>query len=332
MEKRHADMKVSSSGSPLKKQKGGGFDVPEGIDLPEKESRLLAKMMEHHMHQPNFGVKYDTIRGELGIGLRVKSEVAAWKNLREQGLIKEGDIKQEFVMTEKGLEYGATPEYKEYIKDMNIISLTNEDHQTKIKKHLNPKYKERGGQIFDLLVKYGSLTAIELAAFLKTKRGSHNFSYGLKELKDKNYVELDPSPARKVKGKMLRLSDRAFLKPEDRPKSEVLDLNALAKTLADNAARKRGQESPNKDKKEITKEEKITANAKEESDVTAPDAAPNVKSEEIIECGLATKGNTSIKKVEEEADDAIGDSEMKEVIGETSGVATAGAEATNVKE
>ena len=187
-------------------------------------------------------VAYERLRVELGIGLRVKSQVAAWKALQDDGYIEPANGK-DFQLTQKGLDFAATPEYTAYIKDLNIVSLTNEDHQARIKKHLCEKHRKRGVEIFDHLAKHGSLTANELAALVGTKRGTHKFSYALKELKDKGYVEIDSAPTRKVKGKLLRLSDRAFLKPEDRVETEAIDTDMLTKALKDNAARKRGGDS-----------------------------------------------------------------------------------------
>lgn len=228
--------------------------------LPDREIAFLTKMMEHHMAGRD-GVGYETLRLELNIGQRVKSQLAAWKNLIDSGYI-EVNSGREYKLSQKGLDLAATPEYKEYIKDLNIVSATNDDHQARIKKHLNPKHKKRATQIFDFLVQYGSLTALELAALVGTKRGSHAFSYGLKELKEKGYIEIESNPIRKTRGKMLRLSDKAFLKPEDRPQPESVDSVELAKKVEENSSpRKNGGDTKKKgsDQKEVVvkKEKKV---------------------------------------------------------------------------
>lgn len=261
-----------SKRSPSPDNQGGGpkrskLDNGDAADnLPEKEVKFLTKMMERKQRGQEGGVNYETLRVELGIGQRVKSQMAAWKNLQEWGYIAHADGGKSFILTEKGLEYAATPEYKEYIKDLDIVSATNEDHQDRIKKHLNKSHQKRGAQIFDFLVQYGSLTAVELAALCGTKRGSHKFSYALAELKAKKYVELDASPQRQYKGKLLRLADMAFLTSEDRPQPADLDLEDLAEKVKTNAGRKRdgkgddsngGKVKPKKVKMEKIKQEKV---------------------------------------------------------------------------
>lgn len=240
MPKRNAGNEPSASASKVQK-----------VDLPEKANIFLAKMMEHHMRGATCG--YEKLRVELGIGLRVKSQVAAWKLLREEGFIEEAEGK-DFRLTQKGLDHAATPEYKEYITELNVVSLTNEEHQARIKKLLDAKYKPRTIEIFELLDKYGSLTAIELAALIGCKRGTHKFSYGLKELKDKKYVESDPSG-----GKRLRLADTAFLTPEDRKKPEAIDPAELAKAVEDNAQSKKASSKKDEDAKRPTKKPKKKA-------------------------------------------------------------------------
>jgi len=250
MSKRNAGSEPSASASKMQK-----------VDLPEKANIFLAKMLEHHKRGMTSG--YEKLRVELGIGQRVKSQQAAWKLLREEAFIEEAEGK-DFRLTQKGLDHAATPEYKEYIKELNIVSLTNEDHQARIRnKLLDAKYKAKTIQIFDLLDKYGSLTAIELAALIGCKRGTHKFSYGLKELKEKNYVEVDPSGG----GKKLRLADTAFLTPEDRKKPEAIDPAELAKAVEENSQRKKGPNKKEEEAKRPAKEAKKKAGKGKASEV-----------------------------------------------------------------
>jgi len=267
MPKRANSPESSESGSPTKKKK-----ETANADLGEKENTFLAKMMEHRMGGRE-AVTYEQLRVELGIGNRTASQLKAWKTLQNEGYIEAATGKNEFKLTEKGVDYASTPEYKEMIKELNIVSATNEDHQEKIKKYLT-KFPKRGGEIIDLLIKHGSLTALELAALMKLKRNSHSFSDALKELKEKGYVEVDTAPARKVKGKMIRLADKAFLSPADRKPEEILHLetDALEQAVKDNAERKRG---PPKEKKE-----KKQKKEKEDSKGPANDAKTKIVKEE----------------------------------------------------
>lgn len=243
--------------------------------LPDREIAFLTKMMEREMRGDDSGVSYETLRVELNIGQRVKSQMAAWKNLKNLEYIVPTDGSN-FRLTQKGIDLVASPEYKEYIKDLNIVSATNEDHQARIKKHLNPEHKKRGIQIFDLLLEYGSFTAMELAALAKIKRGAHHFSYALQELKKKGYVETDDSsPEREVRGKLLCLSDKAFLSPADRPKTfKAIDPEFLANEVKMNAERKRGGPGKldNEKTKKVKKEDDKVKKVNEEGDAGAGDS------------------------------------------------------------
>lgn len=213
--------------------------------LPEKESTFLALMMQHYMKGTKV-VCYQKLKTELRIGDRVKSQIAAWKVLIEEGYIvqvgeKKSQADTEFQLSQKGIDYAATDEYKDYIKSLNIVAATNEEHQANIKnKLLSDKNKSRTTVIFDLLDKHGSLTSTELAALCNCKRGTHKFSYGLAELKSKGYVEISTVAAHKGRGKKLCLSDKAYLTPEDRKApDEMIDQDVLEELVLKNNQRKR---------------------------------------------------------------------------------------------
>lgn len=269
----------------------GGKKLNDG----DREKALLARMLDYHM-KGNDDIIYEKLRVELGIGLRVKSWTSAWKALETEGFIESASAKG-FRMTQKGLDHAATDEYKEFLKDSQFVPQTNEEKQDRIKKRLQWR---RGSQIFDLLLKHGSLTGVEIAALLGIKRGSHPFSYALKELKDKSHVELDPD-AKGGRGKKLRLADTVFLNPdEDRPEPIVMDPEVLAKAVKDNAERKRGSSAsntaePKRNKKaktdasnpeEVTKNEspkKEDSSVKEEPVKEEPDLQSDVKKEPSVQ-------------------------------------------------
>ena len=73
-------------------------------------------------------------------------------------------------LTQAGKDYASTPEYEEYLREMNFQPSTNEEHQERIKKRLLNK---TAVQIFDLLMKYGSLTRKELATIVGMNDRSH---------------------------------------------------------------------------------------------------------------------------------------------------------------
>ena len=86
--------------------------------------------------------------------------------------------------------------------------------------------------IFDLLLKHGTLDRKEMAGMMKTKDGSHGFSYGLKKLKDDGIVMVASSDTQKFKRKKLRLTDKAFLEPSDRPSTVPVDSKVLEEAVA----------------------------------------------------------------------------------------------------
>ena len=216
--------------SPTKKVKGG---IKPAVG-PDRQLLLLGKMLEYHMEGNNC-ISYERLRVDLSIGHRVKSWVGAWKALKEGDLIKPSDGQGDkgFQLTQQGLDRAETDEYREYLKDSKFVPKTNEEKQEKIKKRL--KWQRLGTKIFDLLLTNAPLTAVELAAIVGVKRGTHGFSYAIKELKDRALVELDPTEISKTK--KLRLTDACFLRPEDRPETSIFE--DLEKRVKENANRKK---------------------------------------------------------------------------------------------
>lgn len=120
----------------------------------------------------------------------------------------------------------ATDEYNENTKHLIVVRKSTQDHQEIIKNGLCAKNKKFSVHIFDLLQEYGPLTRYELAAIIGTSDRSYGFSYGFQELKmTRGYIEKDEGAG---KGK-LRLSNKAFLKPEDRPETKPPTPEMMAK-------------------------------------------------------------------------------------------------------
>lgn len=269
--------------SPTKKVKGS--DKP-GTG-PDRQLLLLGKMMEYHMEGNNC-ISYERLRVDLGIGHRVKSWVGAWKALGEEDFIKPSDQGEKgFQLTQQGLDRAETDEYREYLKDSKFVPKTNEEKQEKIKKRL--KWQRLGTKVFDLLLTKAPLTAVELAAIVGVKRGTHGFSYAIKELKDKAYVEIDPTE--KAKTKKLRLTDACFLRPEDRPETSIFE--DLQKKVKDNADRKKSPIHKTA-KVEISKVEAgIITNKKK--DVNEDEAKATIKDEPSTALGENEHGGNDEK-------------------------------------
>lgn len=153
-----------------------------------------------------------------------------WRNLIEQRFVQpsskpesgqngNGVFTAPYELTETGEEKAGSPEQKEMKRLMEAtVSTTQEEHARIRKLCLN----NRAVQIFDLLLKHGSLTRKELAATIGISDRGAPFSYGLRHLKRLGYIVVDVNHA--VRGrKLLKLSDKAFLDPKDRPEPIQID-------------------------------------------------------------------------------------------------------------
>ncbi|KAL3923265.1 MAG: hypothetical protein SGILL_001751 [Bacillariaceae sp.] len=198
------------------------------------EDKILSVMMKNLIRGTET-TTFTKISTTMGFHIRSKGFVAAWKKLIHELKYVEpatpgaAQTTGEHQLTEAGIEYASTDEYKEMVKDLNYVASTNDDHQERLKKRMLNKYA-RG--IFDLLLKHGTLDRKEMAGMMKTKDGSHGFSYGLKKLKDDGIVIVFAGEGQKFKRKKLRLADKAFLEPSDRPETVPVDSEVLGKAIA----------------------------------------------------------------------------------------------------
>jgi len=260
--------------------------APKSTD-EAKEDQLLGAMMSYNMRGIET-VSFAQLAKDLDFMERTKSWRNAWKHLAEDtGFIEsaEGATSTSYTggyrVTAEGKKHGSTPEYEEYLKELNFVPASNEQHQEHIKKRLLNKYAVK---IFELLLKYGSLTRMELAMLIGCNDRMHNFSYGLQDLvKVKNLVEQDSAGTNKSK---LRLSDKAFLKPEDRPDPEDIDEAMLEEGKKKIEAKKHAAKSTETNKKKEAKASKKAHNSEKkrkaintESDVEG-DPTENIKEEE----------------------------------------------------
>ena len=165
------------------------------MSTSKSEDKILSVMMQK-LTQGTKTVTFEKVSNAVGFHIRSKGYVAAWKNLINELKYVEPATDGapittgEHQLTEAGIDFASTDEYKETVKDLNYVAKTTEDHQERLKKRMLNKYA-RG--IFDLLLKHGNLDRYEMAGILKTKSGSHGFSYGLKKLKDDGIVKVSSS-------------------------------------------------------------------------------------------------------------------------------------------
>jgi len=108
-------------------------------------------------------------------------------------------------------------------KDGCLLPVLPDNPKTnqELQQHIKDKCINKVGvDIFELLLKKGSLSRSELAKRLDTNQNYASFNYAMQQLKALGYVEFDPTKrGRMIKGtgKKLRLTDICFLVPnEDR--------------------------------------------------------------------------------------------------------------------
>lgn len=244
--------------------------------VKEMDSKILGVMLMYYEDEKP-KVKVEDVANELGLHPRNKLFRDRWSFLKNSkkfiGKARSGDGLE---LTKIGLDGAATPEYKERMKELAIVPKTNSEHQERIKKHLKQKKSQ---VIFDLLLKYGSLSKDDLSSLVGQQQRSHAFHYSLKELRVRGYVEEDPDHS--GKGKKFRLSDKAFKAKGDRPKA--IDSKELATEISKGKARiesqKQGPRSGNgKPKAKPTKVKKEEA-VKEDSSSNGDDDVVDLVSE-----------------------------------------------------
>lgn len=246
----------------------------------ERENMLLGCMLEHVMRGKDT-VSFKQLSKDLSFMDRTTSWRDSWKillNKKQFIEIQQGAsvFTGECRLTKAGKDHAATPKYLEYVKENHFTPQTNDEHQARIKKRLK---NDRGREIFDLLLTHGSLSRKELSTILHCNDRQHKFSYGLQDLKTRALVEADES-AGKAK---LRLSNKAFLSPGDRPVTVDVDPMVLqegALTIEKNK-RPRSQDSTKLKKKGLVVEAGDEYEEEEVSHITKK--CKRIKSQEASE-------------------------------------------------
>ncbi len=191
----------------------------------DRREKLLNAVMCHRI-KGNTSVTFTQIAMDLGFDERLTKWRKSWCALiLDDGFIApvEGSPPSMYTadhqLTEKGKNHGPQ---------------SNQEHQERIKKRL---LNDKAIQIFDWLLMYGSLGRNELALLLQCASGQHNFSYGLKDLRDRRFVDKND------RGKFY-LTDKAFLDPtKDRPVPMELDPSLLEERAASYESKKRNNKT-----------------------------------------------------------------------------------------
>jgi hypothetical protein len=180
--------------------------------------RLLARMMERYQEydgdDEQAATSFCNIMKDFGMNDRNTTQRAAWTAMIEEKQYivaipggKNTTFTSDFKLTQAGLDAAAALGFELSVPSGKVA--TNAELHDRIKSKCMNK---RGHDIFNLLLKKGSLSRTELAEKeLKISNRGAYFSYALQQLKDLGYVEKDPAD-----GKKLRLSDECFLSESDR--------------------------------------------------------------------------------------------------------------------
>jgi hypothetical protein len=162
-----------------------------------------------------------------------------WRLLIDEGYIRpvgnhHGIFTSDHELTDLGEDRSGSPnKLKEIQRLLETPEKTTAEHHAKIRKLC---MNNRAVQIFDLLLKHGSLTRKELAATIGISDRGGPFSYGLRHLKQLGFIVV-AKISRRGKKKLV-LSDKAFVKPEDRPEPIPID----PKTMSENMEKVYGKE------------------------------------------------------------------------------------------
>lgn len=214
----------------------------------EREDKLLGALMSYLMKDTD-SVSFEQLAKDLDFMVRTKSWRSSWKALIDDKKFIEpvdpglSTFTSDHKLTQAGKDHASTPEYKEYLKELNFVPQSNEEHQERIKNRL---INTKGSEIFDFLIKYGSLTRQELSTLCKVNDRSHKFSYALQDLVTKKKLV-------EKTGSKLQLTDAAFLDPSDRPAPVALDPTDLAEGKAHIESKKRKTSTASKGKKSSSK-------------------------------------------------------------------------------
>ncbi|OEU08389.1 hypothetical protein FRACYDRAFT_250182 [Fragilariopsis cylindrus CCMP1102] len=169
-----------------------------------KQNALLKIMVNHHMVGTTY-LTFEQIFKDLGFKPKDKAIEQAWKEVCAKKLVEEANVsdsaKKYFQLTPEGIDLAASEDYRYQLA--NPPQTTEELHE-QIKKSAS----KCGVQIFDLLLKNGSMSTDELADECGVSKKGHNFVHGFKQHKTFGYVIKDPNSKR---ASWILSPDKAFI-------------------------------------------------------------------------------------------------------------------------
>ena len=234
------------------------------------DEKILTAMVYYNYKVGGDSVKVDKIEKECGVGQRNKNFRTAFNDLVAMGhILKSNDGYQ---LSERGEALAATYDPTGAMQPPT----TSQAFVDRLKSRL----KDKGGDILDLYLKYGTMTRKQAAALLGCNDRSHKFSYGMQSLRiEKNeYLEIDG--ANSTKGhQVLVLTDRAFfnlqeyIQYKDKLKYKSLPvLPEMVEKVEEKTSTKEGGTKAKKEQEEKAGGDRPSSkkDGEEESTVTLP--------------------------------------------------------------
>jgi len=227
-----ARIKLSDTKAPCKKGKKG----KSGAKISNYAEKILETMLAVKLKRGNCNISFEKMMEARDMSHKNKTWRNTWRDLIEEGFIqpatsssnsgKNGLFTSNYELTDKGEDGAGSPDQKELKRLMEATVNTTKEHHARIRKLC---MNNRAVQIFDILLKHGSLTRKEVAATVGINDRGGPFSYGLRGLKRLGYIVVNET---KDGGKKcLMLSDKAFIDPKDRQEPISIDSEVMSANI-----------------------------------------------------------------------------------------------------
>ena len=196
---------------------------------------ILSTMMAARLKRNKSSISFEAMMEIRKMNNRNTGWRNEWRNLIGDGYIQPSKstkgggtaiFTSDYELTEKGEDRVGSPDQKKLKELMDATVNTTEEQHARIREIC---MNNRAVQIFDVLLKHGSLTRKELAATIGISDRGAPFSYGLRQLKHHGFIVNDETKNGRVK--YLMVSDAAFINPKDRPEPILIDPNVMSANI-----------------------------------------------------------------------------------------------------
>mmetsp|Transcript_23090 Transcript_23090/g.54575 ORF Transcript_23090/g.54575 Transcript_23090/m.54575 type:complete len:309 (+) Transcript_23090:204-1130(+) len=209
---------------------------------PSTAEKILSTMMAEKLKRNTSSISFVGMMKVRGSNDHNTGWRNVWRKLIKDGYIQEATSRKQssgssggggtpvftsnYELTDKGENCAGSPDQKKLKELMEATVKTTEEEHARIRKLC---MNNRAIQIFDILLKHGSLSRKELAATIGISDRGGPFSYGLRQLKLLGYVVVDETKSGPVK--YLMVSNKAFVDPKDRPEPILIDPEVMSANI-----------------------------------------------------------------------------------------------------